>query len=148
VVFHTPNPGTNGALPGTALSAKIPTGTLGAGSNYTAEVVFYRFTVVSNATYATIGYRATGTEFNIATAGGTSTTPPVVSKPIWSGGSIGFDVATSPNQALKVRFSTDCSLPISQWQTILTTNSPGTSVHITIPPQAGAAGFVRLQNGP
>ncbi len=149
VAFHTPYPGTNGVLVGTALSATIPAHTLVAGSNYTAEVVFYRFTTVSNKTYATVGYRASGTQFNIITTGGSSGSPaPVVSNPVWSGGKLGFDVATTPNQALKVRFSTDCSLPISQWQTLLTTNSPGTSVHITIPPQTAAATFFRLQNGP
>jgi hypothetical protein len=148
VVFHTPYPGTNGVLPGTALSATIPAATLAAGSNYLAEVLFYRYTAVSNATYATAAYRASGTQFTITTASGASGSPPVVSNPIWAGGSLGFDVRTSPNQALKVRFSTDCSQPISQWQTLFTTNSPGTSVHIAIPVQAGAAGFVRLQNGP
>ena len=149
VLFHTPYPGTNGAvLTGTATSAMIPAGTLTANSNYTAEVVFYRFTAVSNSTYATVGYRATGTQFTINTAGGAVITTPVVSNPVWSGSNFDFDVTTSVNQTLKVRFSTDSSLPISQWQTILTTNSPGTSVHIAIPPQAGANGFFRIQSGP
>ena len=146
-VFHTPYPGTNGVLVGTALSATIPAGTLAGGTNYLATLVFYRFNAVSNATYAAVGYRTSGTEFSIYTTGAASTVP-VVSNPTWSGGGIGFDVATSPNQAVKVKYSTDLSLPTSQWQTLLTTNSPGTSVHITIPPQAGAAVFFRLQSGP
>ena len=147
VLFHTPYPGTNGVLTGTATSATIPAGTLTANSNYTAELVFYRFTAVSNSTYATLGYRATGTEFTINAVGAAATTP-VVSNPVWSGSNFGFDVATSVNQTIKVRFSTDISLPLSQWQTILTTNAVGTSVHITIPPQVGANGFLRVQSGP
>lgn len=154
VAFHTPYLGTNDlsstnkVLTGTATSVLMPANTLSANSNYTAQLIFYRFVAVSNSTYATIAYRASGTDFNVITKGTSSAVTPVVSNPVWSGTSIGFDVQTTPNQPLKVRFSTDCSLPIAQWQTILNTNSPGTSVHITIPPQAGKAGFFRLQNGP
>lgn len=146
-VFQTPGPGTNGALMGTAISATIPPNILTNGTSFDAEVVFYRFTVVSNGTYATFAYRATGTQFTINAAGSASTVP-VVSAPILSGSNIGFDVATAPNQVLIVKYSTDCSQPMSQWQTVLTTNSPGTSVHITLSAQAAAAGFFRLQNGP
>jgi hypothetical protein len=146
-VFATPNPGTNGALSGTTPSVTIPAGKLAANTTNTAELIFYRFVVTSNANYVTFGYRATGTQFPIVTTG-TAATIPVVSNPVWSDKGFGFDVGTSPNQALKVRFSTDCSLPIAQWQTILTTNSPGNSVHIDVPQQAGGAGFLRIQAGP
>jgi hypothetical protein len=71
---------------------------------------------------------------------------PFVSNPIWSGGGFSFDVATLPGQALKVLYSADLALPIEQWLTLLGTNSPGTSVHITIPPHTGGIGFFRIQN--
>lgn len=150
IVFHTPYPGTNNAvpLPGTALSIAIPANTLSNNVAYTGQIVFYRYVATSNATYATVGYRASTTEFTLTTSSGTVGTIPKVSNATWSGNSISFDVATSAGQALKVRFTTDCSLPISQWSTLLTTNSPGAGVHITIPPQASPAGFFRLENGP
>lgn len=148
-VFHTPYPGTNGAvLPGTALSAVIPLGVLSAGTNYQCQLVFYRFLAVTNSTYATVGYRASGTSFNLSTTGGVVAPAPVVSNPIMTPGNIGFDVATAAGQALKVLFSADCSLPISQWQTVLSTNSPGASVHLNLSIQGGANGFYRLANGP
>jgi len=146
-VFATPNPGTNGALAGTATSVVIPSGKLAANTSNTLEVVFYHFVAVSNATYATIAFRATGTQLNLSTIG-TAGSVPTVSNPVWSSGGFGFDVSTSPNQGLKVLYSTDCSLPTSMWQVLMTTNSPGSSVHIAIPSQVGAAGFFRLENSP
>jgi len=146
-VFATPLPGTNGTLSGTALSVTIPAGKLAANSTNHAQLVFYHYVVSSNATYATFAYRATGTQFDILTKGAISAAP-IVSNPVAGPGGFAFDVATTPNQSLKVLFSSDCSLPINLWQTLLTTNSPGTSVHLTLPLQPGTAGFFRLQNGP
>jgi hypothetical protein len=145
--YQTANFGTNGALPGTATSVVIPAGKVLPNSTNTALVVFYRFQATTNASYATVAYRATGTWLSYITIGA-PTTVPVVSNPVWSGNSFNFDVATTSNQVLKVRFSTDCTLPITQWQTILTTNSPGTSLHLNLTPQAGSAGYFRLQSGP
>jgi hypothetical protein len=146
-VFATPGPGTNGALNGTAPSVAIPAATLKPNSNYTALLIFYRYQASSNVTYATVAYRASGTQFPINTIGTTSS-PPQIGNPVWSAKGLGFDVATSAGQTLKVLFSTDLSLPISQWQQIGTTNSAGTSVHIDVAAQAGAAGFIRLEAGP
>jgi hypothetical protein len=146
-LFATPNPGTNGALTGTATSVIIPAGKLAPNSTNFTDIVFYRLVAVSNATTATVGYRATGTQLNLITKG-TASTVPVVSNPVWGANGFGFDVTTSANQSLKVLYSADCSLPLSQWQVVTTTNSPGSSVHITVPLQAGAAGFFALQNGP
>ncbi len=147
-LFQTPSPGTNGALSGTATSATIPAGKLPANSTNTTTVVFYHFQTTSNANYATFAYRATGTQLEMNTIGSGGGAPPIVGNPGWSGANFGFDVKTSPNQALKVLYSPDCSVPASMWQTIFTTNSPGTDVHITVPRQVGAAGFFRLENGP
>ena len=147
-LFQTATVGA-GALKGTATSVLIPAGTLAADSTNTAEIVFYRFVTSTNTDHATLAFRASGTEVNLITTGAVVVgVTPVVTNPSWGPNGFGFDVATTVNQALKVRFSTDCSLPISQWQTVLTTNSPGTSVHLVIPAQVGASGFFRVQNGP
>jgi hypothetical protein len=146
-VFQSSPPGTSNVLSGTATSVTIPAGTLAANSNYMSIITFFHVVGTTNASYSTGAYRATTTQFNIDTIGAASTVP-VVSNPVWGGGGFSFDVATSPAQVLKVLYSTDCSLPIAQWQMLLTTNSTGTGVHITIPPQAGATGFFRLENGP
>jgi hypothetical protein len=143
--FQTPSPGTNGVLNGMATSATIPAGTLVPNSNYVAQLVFFHTTGTSNATYSTGAYRATVTQFHINTSG-TGSPVPLMSSPIWSGGALSFDVATSPGTALKVLFSTDISQPTAQWTTVVNTNPTGTSVHITVPPQSGSAGFFRIQN--
>jgi hypothetical protein len=143
--FQTPAPGTNGALNGLATSATIPAGTLVPNSNYVAQLIFYHVTGTSNATYSTGAYRATVTQFNVNTSGTGSPTP-LMSSPIWSGGALSFDVATTPGTALKVLFSTDLSQPTAQWTTVVNTNPTGTSVHITVPPQSASAGFFRIQN--
>jgi hypothetical protein len=146
-LFATPSPATNGALPGTALSVTIPAGKLTAGATNDVLLIFYRYIVTSNANYATFGYRATGTQLSLITSGGTVvTTTPEVTNLVWKGTSLGFDVATSANQTLVVRYSTDCTTPIAGWKTVFTTNSPGANVHIDLPEQIGATGFFRVQN--
>jgi hypothetical protein len=149
VVYKSPDPGTNGALTGTATSFTIPAGKLVAGTSNSAEIVFYHFVAATNASYASIAARSTGTDVNLVTVGGGGTGPtPVVSNPVVLGGKLGIDVTTVVNQVLKVRFSTDLSIPYAQWSTVLTTNSPGTTVHLNLPVQAGANGFIRVENGP
>lgn len=143
--FQTPSPGTNGALNGLATSATIPAGTLVPNSNYVAQLSFFHVTGTSNATYTTGAYRVTVTQFHINTSG-TGSPAPLISNPIWSGGAFSFDVATSPGIALKVLFSPDISQPTAQWTTVVNTNPTGTSVHITVPPQSGSAGFFRIQD--
>jgi hypothetical protein len=145
-VFQTPSAGSN-VLRGTVTSVIIPAGTFTDASTYSATLLFFRFLGVTNATYATVAVRASGTLFSMNTVGAIST-PPGVSDPVWTSGGLAFDVTTSANQVLNVLFSTNCATPIAQWQKILTTNSPGTSVHIVVPKQPGTPGFVRLKNGP
>jgi hypothetical protein len=123
----------------------IPEGTLAANSNYVADIIFYHTAGTSNATYKTGTYRASVTQFHINTTGTTSPVP-FVSHPVWDSNGFSFDVATSPAQVLNVLYSADCSLPLAQWVTLLETNSTGTSVHITVPPQASPTGFFRIQN--
>lgn len=143
--FQTGSPGTSNVLTGTATSVTIPANTLAPNSNYVAIIGFYHIAGTSNATYSAGAYRLTVTQFHINT-GGTGTSAPLMSSPIWSGGALSFDVATSPGTTLKVLFSTDILQPTAQWTTVVNTNPTGTSVHITVPPQSGSAGFFRIQN--
>jgi hypothetical protein len=144
-VWKSPDPGTAGALNGTATSVTIPANSLQPNSNYTATVAFYHVAGVSNATYTTLGYRATATQFSLNTIGGAR---PVLTNAVWSGGSFSFDILTTTGQALTVVSSTNCALPLAQWPILLFTNSPGARVHVTDTRPATGRGMVyRVRNG-
>jgi len=145
--WSSPDYGKPGTVNGTARSVTIPAGVLAANSNYTASVGFYGATWTSNATYTTGAYRATVTHFNLITTG-TSAPPPGVKNVSLRGGFFGFDVDTTTGQALTVLYTTDSKLPVTQWQVLLTTNSPGTRVRITDPrPPTSRTVFYRVRNG-
>ena len=144
-IWQSPGAGTPGALNGTATTVTIPANSLQANSNYTATVGFYHGVVVSNATYETVAFRATATQFTLTTAGAA---PPVVTNAVWSGGSFSFDILTTAGQTLTVVSSTNCALPLAQWPILLTTNSPGTRVHVTDTRSPTGRGMVyRVRNG-
>ena len=146
-IWESPNPGTPGALNGTSTNVTIPANSLQANSNYTATIGFYHAIVTSNATYATTAFRATATQFSLDTVGGTAPRP-VVTNFVKSGSSFGFNVITTTGQALTVISSTNCALPLAQWPILLSTNSPGTVVHITDPrPATNRAMVYRVRNG-
>ena len=128
--WKTPDPGTAGALNGTATTITIPANSLQANSNYSATIGFYHILTVTNATYVTEAYRATATLFTLNTAG---CVRPVVTNVVCSGGSCSFDVLTAAGRTLTVVSTTDCALPLAQWLTLLTTNSPGAREHIIDP---------------
>ena len=145
--WSTAAPGAPGALSGTATSVTIPANTLQPSSNYTATVAFYHYAMVSNATYSTTAYRSTGTQFGLNTVGA-SAPRPVVTNYVKSGSSFSFDVITTAGQALTVVSSTNCALPLAQWPILLSTNSPGTRVHITDPrPATSRVMLYRVRNG-
>ena len=147
-VWKTGDFGTTNALPGTATSVTIPAGILTSNNSYTVNIGFYRATWSSNVTYAIGSFRASTTQLGLTTVG-TSAPLPVVSAAGWTAGSFGFDVTTSPGQQLTVVSSTDVSLPLNAWPTLLTTNSPGTKVHISTPAVgAEPARFYAVRNGP
>lgn len=143
-IFQTPSPGTNGALNGTVTSVTIPAGTLAAGSTNTADITFYHVATTTNSSLATVAYRATTTKLSLIAASSTTAQAPVVSNPTVGPSGFSFIIATSLNQSLIVRHSTD----LASWQTLLTTNSPGVSFQITVPIQAGGKDFFRVENGP
>ena len=140
--------GATNALNGTSTSVTIPAGALAANSNYTAGVGFQRVIASTNSTYASGAYRATVTAFTLNTISG-SAPAPVIGNPAWSGNSFGFDIDTKSGQTVTVVYSTDCSLPLSQWQALITTNSPGAKIHISDPNAAQKPVlFYNARNGP
>jgi len=143
--WKTPDPWTAGALSGTATSVTIPANSLQPNSNYTATVAFYHAVGVSNATYTTLAYRATATQFTLNTAGAAL---PVVTNAVWSGGSFSFNVLTTAGQTLTVVSTTNCAQPLAQWPTLLTTNSTVTRVHVIDPrPATNRVMVYRVRNG-
>ncbi|HMJ92431.1 MAG TPA: Ig-like domain-containing protein [Candidatus Acidoferrum sp.] len=119
--FRSPDFGAPGALNGTATAITIPAGTLQSNSNYNATVSFFQFTSSSNASYTTIAYIATTTDFSLVTSSGIATLPLVFTNAAWSGGAFAFDVLSSPGQLLTVEYSS--TLLTNGWQPLLTTNS-------------------------
>jgi len=139
--YLSPEPGLPGALTGTARTITIPAGTLQPSTTYASRVGFFHFTSATNATYATVAYRATYTEFSLLTTSGLYLTN-TVSTPV----SFSFDVLCSTNQIVTVEYRTNLSSGI--WQTLLITNSPGSRFK-AVSPQAATNRFMffRARNG-
>ena len=148
-VYNSTNLGSPGALTGTAQTFTIPAGTLQPNSNYDSTISFYRFVATTNGTsYATTAFRATTTTFSlITTAGGTAGSPLLLTNASWTPGSFSFDVICTPGQTVTVEYTN--VLSAGTWPKLLTTNSPGTRVHI-VSPQAGSypSLYYRARNGP
>jgi len=140
--------GATNALNGTSTSVTIPAGALVVNSNYAAGIGFQRVIASTNSDYASGAFRATVTSFTLNTIG-TSAPAPVLGNPVWTGNTFDFDVDTSSGQTLTVVYSTNCSLPLSQWQKLITTNSTGSTVHISDPNAARMpALYYNVRNGP
>lgn len=99
-------------------------------------------------TEATYVYRATATQFVLTTKPATVTGPPVLANPGWSGGAFGFDLLTASGQTVTVVSSTNLATPLATWPILLTTNSPGTQIHISDPRSLTSPTlFYRARNG-
>ncbi len=127
--FRSPDFGAAGALNGTATSIVIPAGTLQPASNYNATISFYRSTGSSNASYTTMAYVATSTEFSLITSSGLATLPLILTNAAFTGGSFVFDVLSSPGQILSIEYSS--TLLTNQWQPLLTTTNATGLARIT-----------------
>ena len=144
-VWKTADPGMAGALNGTVTTATIPANTLQANSSYTAAIGFYHVVGVSNASYATQASRTTTTQFTVNTLGAVR---PVITNLVWFNRTNSIDIITSAGQTLNVVSSTNCALPLAQWPPLLTTNSPGTRVHvIDSRPATNRVMVYRVRNG-
>ncbi len=147
--YSSPNPGKPGALPGTARTFTIPAGTLQPNSTYDSTIGFYRPLSATNASYATTAYRATFTDFSLITTSGAVTGPLVLTNASWSAGVFSFDVLCSPGQTVTVEYTNLLASASGPWPKLLTTNSPGTRVHIVSPPAGTSPShFYRARNGP
>ncbi len=147
-VFETGNPGTSNALAGTAVTVTIPANTFQAGGTYDATLGFYHALLVTNdSVNVSSAFRASTTQFTVATTGGTSG-PLTLVNPHVSNGTLSFDVTCSAGQTFTILWANDVTLPREQWTVLLTTNSPGTSVHFVDPrPATASAMFYRARNG-
>ena len=145
--FQTPGFGQTNAVPGTATSVTIPANTLSTSSNYLADLAFYHAVITTNGTYYTLAYVASITSFNISTAG-SSAAAPVLTNAAWSGGTFGFNILTSPGQTVTVIYNTNLSSVFSTWPILLTTNSAGSTAHISDPHSAtNKTLYYRARNG-
>jgi hypothetical protein len=142
--FGSPNPGLPGALTGTARTFTIPAGTLQPNATYSSQIAFFRHVGTTNASYVTAAYRATYTEFTLITTGG-STGPLVLTNAAYTPSNFSFDVLCSVGQNVTVEYKTNLSN--LAWQTLLTTNSPGTRFR-AVAPQASTnrSMFFRARN--
>ncbi len=146
-VYSSTKLGSPGALTGTARTFTIPAGTLQPNSTNDSIIGFYRYVGTTNANYTTMAYRATYTTFSLVTTGGAATGPLVLTNASWSPGVFSFDVICTNGQTVTVEYTS--VLSAGAWPKLITTNSPGTRVHI-VSPQAGSypSLFYRARNGP
>jgi hypothetical protein len=132
-----------GALTGTARAFTIPAGTLQPNTTYSSSVGFFRHVGTTNASYVTAAYRATYTEFPLITIGGSQL---VLTNAMHAPSNLSFDVLCSPGQIVTVEYTTNLSN--LSWQTLLTTNSPGSSFRAASPQAAtNQLMFFRARNG-
>ena len=146
--WQSPSIGSSNALSGTATSVTIPAGTLAPGTTYQGSVGFSHAVLATNGTEATYVYRATITQFALTTKPSTVAAAPVVTNPGWNGGVFGFDVLTTAGQTVTVVYTTSVANSPTNWPILLTTNSPGTKIHISDSASGrGPAVFYRARNG-
>jgi hypothetical protein len=142
--FLSPEPRTPGALTGTAVSVTIPAGTLLPDAAYPSRVGFFRFVGTTNGNYETAAYRATYTEFTLLTTG---TGLLILTNAGYAAGAFSFDVLSSNLPTVTVEYR--ANLATGPWQTLLTTNSPGSQFR-AVAPQAATNDtlFFRARTGP
>jgi len=146
--FSSADPYEPGALSGTATTVTIPAGTLQANSSYDGAITFYRFVSMTNGnSYVTLAYRATITDFTLLTTGSSGSSPLVLTNAIFTPANFSFDVLCAVGQSVTVEYRTN--LATGSWQTLMTTNSPGTSFRVVAPQSTtNPSLFFRARNGP
>jgi hypothetical protein len=145
-VFQSDSFGCPGVLEGTATSIVIPANTLVSNQTYKAEILFIKvLTLNTNSTHDVALFAATeaATETTIST-GATVAPALYLTNAAWlPGGSVRFDVTTTPGQIYEFQFSTDISNP-SGWSTIAVMDAVSTLLSFTNTPTIGVnAGFYR-----
>jgi hypothetical protein len=136
--YSSPQPGNPGALTGADQTFTIPAGTLQPNANYFSRVGFYHYRGATNGTYAVDAYRATFTEFSLITTSGSSG-PLTLTNAVYASGNFSFDVLCATGQTVTVEYNTNPAPGV--WQTLLTTNSPGSRFR-AVAPQAATNQFL------
>jgi hypothetical protein len=148
--FSTPQPTTDGALPGTATSTVIPANTFQPGNSYNGYVTFYHYNIATNkaAGYVTLAIRFATTQFDLNTigTGGGGAGPINLTSPSFNGTTFSFDVDSDLGQALIVQYATDLAGPWSLLQA--TTNTTGTVSISDSAHHSGGHVFYRVIAGP
>lgn len=130
-------------MTGTARTFTIPAGILETNSTYPSQIGFFHRVGGTNANHSTNAYRATYTEFSLITTAGSQL---VLTNPVFAPANFSFDVLCTTNQTVTVEYRTN--LAAGQWQSLLTTNSPGSRFR-AVSPQAttNRSLFFRARNG-
>ena len=126
----SPEPGQPGWLNGTARTFTIPAGTLLPNTTYAARIGFLRHFGTTNASYTTAAYRATYTEFSLATTGG-GTGSLVLTNAKSTPANFSFDVLCPVGLPVTVEYKTNLSSVV--WHTLLVTNDPPSRFHAVAP---------------
>ena len=147
-VFKTGAFGCPGALEGTAGSVVLPVGTLTSNQTYRADIDFIKVYTFDTNTYAGDALLAgtqAETRATIATGGGSGTvSAPVLSNAAFlGGGSVRFDVATTPGVTYTIQYNPNLDNSAG-WTSLLTTDAVSSVVSFTNNPGTGTtAGFYR-----
>jgi len=141
--FSTPALGSVGALTGAARTITIPANTLKSNLTYTGSITFYDLVLTTNV-YVNLAYRATTTEFTLATM--SPSNPLIITNASNSGGKFSFEMISSPGQNLIIETSTN--LAAGSWKELLTTNNPAGRMRVADPGTVSGKGmFYRLRKG-
>ena len=149
-VFSTPEPSTNSpaALSGTTTSVLIPTNTFQFGHAYTCFISFIRVTSVNPTAYpGAMGLTLVAVRTRLSLAA--PSVAPAVSRPARiSGTQFGFQLSGLQGQNYTVLFSTNVSLPMSNWLPVLITNLSTSPVFIEDNQATNKQRFYRVLFGP
>lgn len=147
-VFSTPELDATNALRGNVTSVTIPAGTLTPGTTNDLTIGFYReiFTTNAAAREVTGVYRGAMTFLELVTKGSGGTGSPTrLENCALVDGKFSFEVVTTPSQVLTVE--TSPTMQAGSWQTLLTTNAPGSRVKIVDPRAPVNTLFYRVKSG-
>jgi len=134
------------AFAGTVTSLLIPAHTFSENTDCTVDLNFVHVILITNGTaYITEAFRTTTTQFDLKTIiGGTSSLS--LTSPTNSSSALSFDVLVSSVSTVVVEYRTN--LAAATWQTLLTTNNPGSRFSVSAPHGLNRAMYFRARSGP
>jgi hypothetical protein len=146
-VFQSDTFGCPGVLDGSATSIVIPANTLASNQTYKAEILFIKVLTLSSNTTTHVGLFAGSeavTETTISTGATIAPTLYLTNAALLPGGSVRFDVTTTPGQYYEVQFNADITNP-SGWSPLEVTNAVSTLLPFTNSPGAGFYRAVEIE---